>query len=393
MKSSILRNLMMAFMGFGLAMGMIFPVYASFFVDWKEGMRVWFISGCVMAGLIMGIANYMLLKMLLVDKLQSISKVANAITNKDITPSCDMKSDDVIGVIIDSFNSMGVNLRQLIDELNQSSQTMTNSVGLMRDAASATNSQVTDQFTETERLATAISAMTENVNQVASNAEKAAESARLSKGEAEDGKQVVGATISSINSLADEVDAAATVIQNLEHETDNIGTVLDVIRGIAEQTNLLALNAAIEAARAGEQGRGFAVVADEVRTLARRTQNSTEEIQKMIQNLQSGSHEAVLVMERGKDMAHSSVAQANKAGNSLEEITKVVTVISDMNTQIASAADEQSELAREINESIGKIAEIANTSTSSSVKTAKVSQDLSGVADHIESLVSGYKTR
>jgi methyl-accepting chemotaxis protein len=182
------------------------------------------------------------------------------------------------------------------------------------------------------------------VQEVARNATEAAKAASHSDEEAQNGQAVVDRTINAIDALASEVDRAANVIHRLEQDSDKIGTVLDVIKGIAEQTNLLALNAAIEAARAGEQGRGFAVVADEVRTLASRTQQSTAEIQQMIERLQAGAQEAVSVMEDSRSRASDSVSSAQSAGQSLESITRSVASITDMNTQIASAADEQSAL-------------------------------------------------
>ncbi|MBI2779856.1 MAG: PAS domain-containing protein [Gammaproteobacteria bacterium] len=216
------------------------------------------------------------------------------------------------------------------------------------------------QQLEIDQVATAMNEMSATVHDVARNAGQAASAARNADAEAQKGKRVVGDNIDAIDALAAEVERAAQVIQKLEAESGSIGTVVDVIKSIAEQTNLLALNAAIEAARAGEQGRGFAVVADEVRTLASRTQQSTQEIQQMIQRLQSGASEAAKVMVQGRSQAQDAVKQAAQAGESLESITRAVANITDMNTQITSAAEEQSAVSEEINRNIVNISQIGN---------------------------------
>jgi len=192
--------------------------------------------------------------------------------------------------------------------------------------------------------------------------------------------------------LASEVENAADVIDKLRQDSENIGTVLDVIKGIAEQTNLLALNAAIEAARAGEQGRGFAVVADEVRTLASRTQESTQEIQEMIERLQSRSSDAVNVMEQGRSRAEKTVDQAAMAGDSLDAITNSVASINEMNTLIAAASEEQSSVSEEINRNVVNINSLADDSVQGAQQTTSESEALAALAQRLQDLVSQFKT-
>ena len=256
-----------------------------------------------------------------------------------------------------------------------------------------TSTNLARQHSETDQLVTAMHEMTSAVQEVASSAAQASNATHQASQEAETGKGVVDKVHTAICDLAEEVDSAAEVIRRLESDSANIGTVVDVINGIAEQTNLLALNAAIEAARAGEQGRGFAVVADEVRTLASRTQQSTKEIQAMVQRLQSGTGETVAVMQRGRDAAHTSVDLAKRAGTSLNQISRAVNTINDMNTHIATATEQQSAVAAEVNNNVLNISRASEQTTTNSEQTASASHELARLAAEMQSLVEGFRLR
>ena len=220
-----------------------------------------------------------------------------------------------------------------------------------------TRKMVIRQQDETTQGATAINEMSQTVSEVASHTNEAAQLADETDRETQTGSREVAATIGSIEQLADEVERAASVIVELSDNTAEIDKVLEVIEGIADQTNLLALNAAIEAARAGEHGRGFSVVADEVRALANRTQESTQSIQDLIETMRNSASQAVDVMQRGQEQAGNSVEQARRAGKSLDTVNHVVKQMTDMNAQIATAAEEQSSVAEEINQNFHKITE------------------------------------
>jgi methyl-accepting chemotaxis protein len=250
---------------------------------------------------------------------------------------------------------------------------------------------VRQQQNEIDQVATAMNEMTATVQEVARNAEQAAQAAQQADHSAQNGASVAGSARREITGLVDEVETSAGVIQELQSESENIGMVLDVIRGIAEQTNLLALNAAIEAARAGEQGRGFAVVADEVRTLASRTQKSTEEIHHMIERLQSGASNAVKVMTQARGKGQGGVGEMGRVTDTLGEIARAVASINDMNTQIASAAEEQSAVAEEINRNVSNISQGSAQSAQGTEQTAFASMELARLAADLQTLVARFK--
>ncbi|QKK11040.1 MAG: hypothetical protein HND59_04955 [Pseudomonadota bacterium] len=260
----------------------------------------------------------------------------------------------------------------------------------LENVASGTNQGIQELQKEMAYIASAMTEMAATVQQVAGNANSAADAAQQADQESSSGRKVVADAVSVIESLAKEVESASAVILRLENETDTIGAVLDVIKGIAEQTNLLALNAAIEAARAGEQGRGFAVVADEVRTLASRTQQSTREIHDMIERLQTGAGEAVKAMEISRDRAGACVDQAIKAGSSLDNIAAAVGTINDMNTQIASAAEEQSAVAAEINRNANNISHVADVSAEGAQHTSAASEQLLQLSEQLRRQVGRF---
>jgi methyl-accepting chemotaxis protein len=259
------------------------------------------------------------------------------------------------------------------------------------DVADETLKVVMEQRSETDMVASAMNEMSATVQEVARNASQTAAASRGADDEAKNGAFVATEALGGIEVLIRDIENAAKVIQKVEADSANIGMVLDVIKGIAEQTNLLALNAAIEAARAGEQGRGFAVVADEVRTLASRTQKSTEEIQTMIERLQGGVRDAVRAMEAAQTRAQFGSDQVEKAAESLGMIAGEVGTINDMNTQIATAAEEQSAVADEINRNISSISHMADMTSEGAKQTSQISEELVRVANELNRLVGQFK--
>ena len=344
-------------------------------------------------GVVLCVAVAMLLPPLMVKPLNELLARIQDIASGDgdLTSRIEVKSTDETGQLAMAFNKFLDKLHKLIGQIAGTSMHVSTAADEMNATAEAANVAIGEQHSATDQVATAMNEMSATVQEVARNAGEAAAAARQADDDAKAGRKVVSDTVSVIESLSHEVEKASKVIQELEAESDNIGSVLDVIKGIAEQTNLLALNAAIEAARAGEQGRGFAVVADEVRTLASRTQASTTEIQAMIERLQQGTKNAVQVMEQGKSQASVGVETAIKAGSSLDSITSAVSSITEMNIQIASAAEEQNSVAEEINRNISNISSISDRTAGHSQQNANASRELSSLASELQSLVGQFK--
>ncbi|BBP79324.1 chemotaxis transducer [Pseudomonas sp. Ost2] len=309
----------------------------------------------------------------------------------DLTRRLTSDRADELGSIAKGFNTFLIKLQAMITQVVTSVQSVSDSSEHTADIAIRTNQGVHKQMAEIDQVATAVQEMTATAQDVARNATQAAQAASHADMAASDGMRIVRDTSTSIGALAVEIGRAVGVVQTLAKDSENINAILIAIRGIAEQTNLLALNAAIEAARAGEQGRGFAVVADEVRNLAQKTQQATEEIQSMIQQLQQGTREVVKVMEDSQNKTDESVQHAAKAAQALETITQAVSVINDMNTQIASAAEEQSAVADDINRNVINIGQVANEVAGGADESSAASAQLTKLAEQQRRLINQFK--
>jgi methyl-accepting chemotaxis protein len=314
-----------------------------------------------------------------------------ACDDQDLSLRAPLRGNDEVTDMGRSFNTMMESFAKLLGEMQISSEQLSAAAEELNMITQDTTDGIMRQNTETDQVATAMNEMNMTVQEVARNAGDAAAASQQAQDVANTGKDVVAKNMSSIQGLANEINSTAELMNELNQESENIGTVLNVIRGIAEQTNLLALNAAIEAARAGEQGRGFAVVADEVRALAQRSQQSTMEIEEIVERLQSRANTAMNAMNHGQAQAGDSVTHAEEAGASLDTILTSITAINDMNLQIASAAEEQTAAAEEINRNVVNISKIAQESSNSTEQTTQTSQLLAELSAQLQEMVSRFR--
>ncbi|MGF1753831.1 methyl-accepting chemotaxis protein [Vibrio makurazakiensis] len=325
------------------------------------------------------------------NQINAVIEIAKQLAKGDLTLNIEKGANNEIGHLTNALKSTADSLKVIISNMAVASERLSSSSSQLTSITESTNNGANEQMHMTDQVAVAMNQMSISVQEVARNAVDTAQFASEANAEAKQGMAVVKETIDSINTLESELDGTVGLLDDLAQEATNIGGILDVILGIAAQTNLLALNAAIEAARAGEQGRGFAVVADEVRGLAQRTQDSTSEIQSLIERLQHGTQDAVESMKKSSDIVKSSVVKAEKSGGAFDTITSSIGKIHDMSTQSASASEQQSVTVEQINQNVVSVNKISRESVDSAEQTVESSQELVSLSDQLQQIVGQFK--
>ncbi len=323
--------------------------------------------------------------------INQFSKAARTVADGDMTAHIQLDNRDELGELTTEFNNMTDRISELVRSVSRTTSEVDQQATRVKDTASANSEAVARQMEESGQINEAMNQMVEAVHEVTESAHRVSDSAHTAERDTEKGRAVVADTVDTINRLATEISGAVDVINRVSADSANISQVLVEIKAIAEQTNLLALNAAIEAARAGEQGRGFAVVADEVRSLSQRTHKSTEEIEGMISRLQSGVKDAVAAMTNSHDVTETTVRKSSEVTEALDRIAQGIATIVDMSHQIAQAAEEQSAVARNVNDNVEQISELGQTNASNAEETLASSRQMSDLTASLQRLVEAFK--
>jgi methyl-accepting chemotaxis protein len=337
------------------------------------------------------VALAMLLTRSIVKPLGEALNAAENVARGDLTRPIETHGSDEVSRLLKALATMQQNLRETLQGISGSATQLATAADELNTVTIDSTHSLQQQNNEIEQAATAVTEMTTAVEEVARNAVSTSDATRQSSESASLGQQRVSDTVDAIGALASDVQVTGGLVQSLANQSQDIGKVLDVIRAIAEQTNLLALNAAIEAARAGESGRGFAVVADEVRALAYRTQQSTQEIEQMVQGMRSGATQALDSMQASSSRAASTLAMAERAGEALQTITASVNEIHERNLVIASAAEEQAQVAREVDRNLVNIRDLSVRSASGADQTSASSHELSQLANSLRTMVQRFQ--
>ena len=391
MRPSILRNMLFSFLGVGVLIASVFPFYAHFFVEWKPGMLVWFVAGCLIAGLVIGFINYWVVNLVLIAKLRRISQVAGAIAQRDLTFTCAIESQDTIGELIASFNHMAATLRELIARTSELSGQVKADCNALNDQADRIHERVGRMNASAGEIGGAVGNLDSAISDISTRTHQASDQAREAGRIAQEGVDVAKESLVGMERIHATVNQATAFVEKLGHSSQDVGAIVAVIKEIADQTNLLALNAAIEAARAGEQGRGFAVVADEVRKLAEKTTQATSEISQMIQTIQNETRQATDAISQGMTEASAGVGHARDAGDALTRISQSVADVWTQVSEIAAAAGSQREAVERVRGSVHAIERLNGETLEDAGKGVSLAAELADSAHSLDEAVKSFR--
>ncbi|MBN2803260.1 MAG: methyl-accepting chemotaxis protein [Deltaproteobacteria bacterium] len=391
MKKSILKNVFIAYMAFGIFMGVVFPFFADFFVEWKEGMRIYFTVSALMAGVIMGLATYYIMKYMLVEKLKQIAKFTTAISSKDLRQRCNIESNDVIGEIISSFNNMTGSLSDIIIELKNKSKDISNMVSQLSIITEKEMKSARLQSDTIDEISRSVVELINASDKINLKADEISSSSSNADAISIDGKNKIKETTDVINNMSKNFTVTAEAVNTLKIEVDNIDKVLNVIKDISEQTNMLALNATVEAARAGKNGREFAVVAKEVRVLAQKSQKAAMEIQEIIEHLQKRAASAENLIIKSTIESSKSVELITETKQSLNKIADSVNVIKRLSVNINDYSKEQINISRLIDSSIERSNKMAKEQAVGAEITARENEHLANFSLELNKIVNDFK--
>lgn len=381
--SSIIKQLRYSFLGFGLAMGLVFPFYANLFVNWKEGMLLWFVLGCIVAGITIGIINLKLFEWLLCGKLRLIAVAADRIRKGDLREGCGIRSNDMIGEITEGFDSMTIGLRETLSEMTVSANRVDVSARELGASMHSLTSTMDEYRQNEHEVIKVINGMAASSNEILSLAEEAGKSSSSADELVRNGVTQVSATEKAISVLDEASRKISSNASSLEKSAKEVETAVSAIRAIAEQTNLLALNAAIEAARAGEQGRGFAVVADEVRKLSEQAAQATTRIDAVLKVVGIDVASTVAISQENANAVHDGLRASRASSEIFEQIEKSTTTMKNSVDAVREAADDQQMLVGIV---LSRIAENQTRTDAAASLTVKGVQEAEGMVDAARSL-------
>ena len=391
MNSSILARLRWSYIGFGVSVALVFPFYAQYFVEWKPGMLGWFVVGCIVAGVSIGVFAYIILNRVLLTKLKGMANVAEQVGAGDLTAGCELESRDLIGNIADSFRQMADNMRGMVSGISRMSGRVSDETRAIDSLMESLTAKLASHHENSSQIVGLVGSLNEASDGISASASAAVAHSELSKNSAVEGRATVQRAQEGISRMNDAVTGLTEDIGNLANHSKEIQNISSSIREIADQTNLLALNAAIEAARAGEAGRGFAVVADEVRKLAEKTASATREIEHVLARIHQRIGDAVAKSDNSLKEMEVSRKLSEATGSALDQIVGNIAGLTSEISNVADMASDQQTISTIVLDRIRENEENTDEAANRAQSCMTACKDLAGLAGELTAQVSRFK--